>query len=555
MRNTIDPITSEIIQSSLQTTADEMFASMRRTAMSSIIYEVLDMGTAITDADGELASAGAGIPVFVGMLDKGVKQVRTQFAAVGQIGPGDIFLTNDPFQGGVTHLNDLILAMPIFSGNDLIAWAACIAHMTDIGGKVPEGLSTDATEIYQEGLVLPVIKLVDKGVPIQPIFEILKANSRMPDFLYGDLWAGIAAVRIGERRILELATKYGPEVFIQALHEYLDYGQLVSLNGLKKLPKGKFSLEEVQDSGVVFKAAIEIQDDAFIVDLRNNPDQDKGPNNLSRDGAVSAAQLVFKGITSSRAICNGGSFRPLQVLTRPGSVFEPRPPAAQGFYYEVAVRLYDLIWRTIAEQVPELLPAGHFASICGTMFGGIHPDTKRFYSVIEPQVGGWGGSALRDGNSAVFSGFHGETYNCPVEISEARNGVHVERLSLSDDSGGFGKQQGGKGICMEYRLRSDNCWLTFGYTRSQNPPWGLSCGHDGTLNYVEIIRGDGTRERLSAATGLQLNKGDVIRIITGNGAGWGDPLLRPAETVRNDLRNGYISEKVAKEIYHLDSRN
>jgi N-methylhydantoinase B len=273
-----DPVTMEIIQSSLQATSDEMFAALRKTAMSAIIYEVLDMGTGITDGEGNLASSGAGIPAFVGVLDKAVMRV-IELNERDDIRPGDIFVTNDPYYGGVTHLNDVVLAMPVFADGELVAWTANIAHWNDVGGMVPGSISNEAKEIFQEGLRLPAVKLISEGTPIKSVMEIMKCNSRLPDFLQGDMWAGIAATRVGERRILDLIGKYGLDTFNTALQVFQDYGEQVALRALERLPKGRFSLEEEQDSGAVYGVTVEITDDEFIVDLRDNPDQDPGPNN------------------------------------------------------------------------------------------------------------------------------------------------------------------------------------------------------------------------------------------------------------------------------------
>jgi len=338
-----DPITLEIIQNSLQAISDEMFAAFRKTAMSAIIYEVLDMGTCITDRDGNLASSGAGIPAFVGVLDKAVQRIIELNAGPGEINPGDIFATNDPFYGGVTHLNDVVLAMPVFVDGELIAWTANIAHWNDVGGMVPGSISNEAREIFQEGLRIPGVKLVSQGEPIKSVVEIMKCNSRLPDYLEGDMWAGIAAARVGERRVLELVAKYGVDTFVMALDLFLDYGEQVSLRALETLPKGSYALAEEQDSGTVYTATVEIRADEFVVDLRDNPDQDYGPNNASRDGTVVAAQMIFMNITDKHHAANAGHLRPLKVLTRPGSVFDPKPPAAFATYYEVEIRLYDLL--------------------------------------------------------------------------------------------------------------------------------------------------------------------------------------------------------------------
>jgi N-methylhydantoinase B len=547
-----DPITLEIIQSSLQAASDEMFAAFRKTAMSAIIYEVLDMGTGITDADGNLASSGAGIPAFVGVLDKAVRRI-IELNRREPIRPGDIFVTNDPFHGGVTHLNDVVLAMPVFAEGELVAWTANIAHWNDVGGMVPGSISNEAKEIFQEGLRLPGVKLVSEGQPIQPVIEIMKVNSRLPDFLQGDMWAGIAAARVGERRIADLVQKYGLEMFTTALRTFMDFGVQVARRALRELPKGRFSLAEEQDSGAVYSVTIEISDDEFVVDLRDNPDQDPGPNNASRDGTMVAAQMAFMNVTGAHASANAGHFRPLSLLTRPGSVFDPRPPAAFATYYEVEIRLYDVIWRCLAPHLGDRLPAGSFASICGTFIGGPHPDTGRHFTIVEPQVGGWGGSAYRDGNSGMFSGFHGDTFNCPAEVAEARYGLYVDRLTLNDAPGGEGEHRGGKGIVLEYRVRSNGCFYTCAFTRNKHLPWALEGGQEGSPNYAEVIRANGTVEEYAVVTALEVNEGDVIRIHTGNGGGYGDPHRRPREYVLDDLRNGYLSEERARSVYGLES--
>jgi len=542
-----DPITLEIIQNSLQAAADEMFAAMRKTAMSSIIYEVLDMGTGITDAAGRIASSGAGIPAFVGVLDKSVHFILGKH---DDIRPGDVFVTNDPWHGGVTHLNDLVLAMPVFAGGRPIAWTANIAHNSDVGGMAPGSLSGEATEVFQEGLRLPAVKLIREGETDQAVMDIIIANSRMPDFLLGDVWAAIASVRVGAERLKELAAKYGPDTFIRAMDGFMRFGEASAKAELAKLPKGTFELSEEQDDGRIFNVEITITDEEFIVDLRDNPDQDTGPTNTSRDGTIVCAQMVFKSLTDPETPANDGSFRPLKVLTREGSVFHAREPAAVGFYYETEVRVYDLIWRCLAPHIPERLPAGHFGSICGTFIGGIHPDTGRQYTIIEPQVGGWGAWDGRDGNPCVFSGFHGETYNTPAEISEARNGLYVDRMELNTAPGGEGQFTGGRGLVLEYRIRTESGFLTAGYTRARVKPWALECGEDGSGNYVEVIKPSGT-ERYSFVSGLDLTTDDVVRIVTSGGAGYGDPKKRPRGDVARDIKDGLISGDRAAEIYGI----
>jgi N-methylhydantoinase B len=232
-------------------------------------------------------------------------------------------------------------------------------------------------------------------------------------------------------------------------------------------------------------------------------------------------------------------------------VFDAREPAAMAIYYEVEVRIYDVILRCLAPHLGDRLPAGGFQSICGTFIGGTHPDTGRHFTIVEPQVGGWGASAWRDGNDAMFSGFHGDTFNCPAEVAEARYGLYVDRLELNLEPGGEGRLRGGHGIVVEYRVRADGCFFTCAYTRSKHFPWSMAGGREGSPNYAEVSRPDGSVERFAVTTAMTVNAGDVIRIRTGNGAGYGDPGDRDRELIRADLRDGLLDAVRAREVYGL----
>lgn len=544
---THDPVTFDIIQNALEAVADEMFVAQRKASMSAIIYEVLDLSTSILDPQGDIAASGAGIPAFIGVLDKAVKGILKKFP-VEQVRPGDVFATNDPYYGGVSHLNDMVLAAPVFHDGRLIAWVANIAHWNDVGGMVPGSMSSDATEIFQEGVRIPAVRLFDEGRENSAVFDILMVNTRLPDFLRGDLWAGIAGLRIGERRVLELARKYGTDTYLAAVAAYMDLGERHARAALATLPPGTYDFAEEQDSGVTHKLRLTITADEFSVDLRGNPKQ-AGSNNSSREGTEIAVQLAFKSFTDPEGPGNGGFFRPLKVITEPGTIFHVVEPGALGYYSEVEIRLFDMLLRALAHHFPGVVPAGNFASICGTVMGGLHPDTGRHYTIVEPQVGGWGAWEGQDGPSGQFSGFHGETFNCPAEIAEARYGMFVDQVALNPEPGGEGQWRGGKGIEVHYRVRGDGNFLSLGYTRSRMPPWGVAGGNDGSLNYVELIRTDGRRERHAFATNVVVNTGDVIRIVTANGGGFGDPALRDPADVARDIRNGYVTPERAAAVH------
>ena len=424
-----------------------------------------------------------------------------------------------------------------------------IAHFNDVGGMVPGSISNDAREIFQEGLRLPAVKLIDAGEPVTPVLEIMKANSRLPDFLQGDLWAEIAAVRLGERRVAELARKYGVRTFLTAVEELLEHGERVIRAALAELPAGRYELAEEQDDGTTYRVSVDISADEFLVDLRENPAQNAGPANVSRDGSVIAAQMALVTVAGIRGSANSGHYAPLRVLTRPGTVFDPAPEAACSIYSEVRIRLFDLILRCLAPHLGDRLPAGGFTSVCGTFISGRHPDTGRQFTIVEPQIGGWGATASRDGNSALFSPIHGDTFNCPVEVAEARYGLFVDRLELNLAEGGEGRFRGGKGIVLEYRVRANGWSLTCAFTRSRQPPWPLASGTEGSGNFVEVIRVSGERERYAVATMIPLQEGDVIRITTGSGAGYGDPRERDRELIRSDLRDGLLDAGRARDVY------
>ena len=547
-----DPVTIKIIQSSLKAITDEMFATMRKTAMSSIIYEVLDFGVALTDAQGNLASSGAGIPGFIGMLEPGIKTVIRKFGPHGDIREGDIFITNIPHYGGVSHLNDVVLILPVFSGDDLIGWLANKAHWVDVGGAYPGSISPDAVDIYQEGIQLPTVKVIERGEPNQAVLDIITINSRLPETTLGDFWAGVASIRAGEKRLTGLVGKYGKDALLYAIDDYIELGEAISRSVLKKLPKGQYSASEVIDDGRTIKVVINIKQDEFIVDLRGNPKQSKSAFNTSYDATVVDAKMIFKAIASPHSFANAGSFKPLQVLVDKGSMFAAQYPSAMSVYYEVGIMLFDLLWKALAPALGDCLPAGHYASICGTFIGGPHPETGKPHSIVEPQLGGWGACRDDDGLNALYTGHHGDTFNCPVEITEQRNGLMVDRFCLNEEPGGEGEFIGGKGINLDYRILRDDWWITMSYVRSEKGPWGLDGGLDGTTNYIRVVRKDGEDKRYRSCTALALGRGDVVKVVTATGGGYGDPLRRPREHILEDLKNGYISAERARKVYGIE---
>ena len=512
--DTFDPFTLSVIQSALDNAAVEMFAVLRKTAMSPIIYEVLDVGTGVTDAKGRLVSSGAGIPTFVGVLDKAVKVIVERHG--DSLKAGDIFIANDPNHGGVTHLNDVVIAKPVFFEEHCVAWTASIAHWGDIGGKVPGSIASDVSEIFAEGLRLPPVRLFSAGKRNAAVFDIIEVNSRLPDFVKGDLWAQVAASNRAELQLLGLFEKYGAITVNAAISEAFNSGRSRALAGLANLPQGEFTIEEEQDNGKLWRATITISAEVFSVDLTDNPKDDGGPYNTSRDGTVIACQMIFKALCDPEPIANFGSFSPLRVVTEEGTVFHAGPTAPQGFYFENRIRLLDMLWQCMAKVCPGRLPAGSFASIFGTVISGTHPDTKRKFAMVEPQMGGWGATDTRDGLDAMFSTNHGNTFNCPVEICEARYGLEVVHKQLGDKPHNERGFTGGAGVSVMYEARAAAS-LSVGYTRANIPVWSLNDQPPGGTNSMTIQRSSGEHEHHQFASGINLMAGDRVLIETASG--------------------------------------
>ncbi len=549
LTSTYDPITIEIIQNSLTAITDEMFATMRKTAMSSIIYEVLDFGVAMFDAKGNLASSGSGIPGFIGMLEPGVKAILKKYQNDDSFEEGDIFMTNMPHFGGVSHLNDVVLIMPVFAEDEIIGWLANKAHWVDVGGAFPGSISPDAVDVYQEGLQIPEIKVIAAGEPNQAVLDIITMNTRVPDTTMGDFWAGIASMRAGARRMLAIVEKYGRDAVEFAIENYIELGEKMARRSLQDLPKGTYSAHEILDDGRTVQVEITISDDEFLVDLRNNPEQTATALNSSYDATIVDVQMIFKAIVDPQSFANSGTFKPIKVLVDRGSMFAAEYPAAMSVYYEVSMLLFDLLWKALADHMKEYFPAGHYSSICGTFIGGPSQRGGDDHSIVEPQLGGWGACHDRDGLNALYTGYHGDTFNCPVEVTEQKNGLMVDRLELSNTSGGEGEYIGGKGIELDYRIVADGWWLTMAYTRSKHGPWGLQGGTSGSTNHVIVERATGEQERFSECTALTLGKDDLIKVYTANGGGYGDPKNRPREKVLEDIKNGYVTKDRAAEVY------
>lgn len=553
----MEKFTLEIIQDALVAAGDEMFQTLQRTSMSPIIYESLDYAVGITDSKGELLAQGNGVTAFLAALDSVVRATLEKFNGENALEEGDVVIANTPYAGGGTHLSDVSVIYPVFYKNKLVAFTVNKAHWTELGGTFPGSVSTVATEIYQEGLHFPFIKVRAKGKVNEAIVDLIKSNVRLPDSTLGDLYAGIAAAEVGARRVISIIEKYGLKTFIKAKEDFLDYGERMCIEALKRIPNGVYEgTTEIEDNGFgegpfPIKAKITVTDNEFIADFNGSHPQVKGATNLAFSGLVTGCRSLFKAITTPRMDANGGAFRPMKVICEPGTIVSAEAPSAVSVYYEVLITSIDLIWKILAPMIPDKLPAGHLRSVCATFISGMHPDTGQFYIQAEPLAGGWGASSAHDGNRGQLSCGSGESYNIPIEIREMRYGIQVEQYAFHNEGGGYGEFQGGNGQYVDYKIVSDGAHVTAAFLGEKTKTWGMNGGHDGSYNYFLLIRKDGTEERHSLGTNIALEKGDIVRCVTATGGGYGDPKNRSKENVLLDVKNGYISKKEAKEFYNI----
>lgn len=551
-----DPFTLEIIKNALHSIGDEMFVTTARTSMSTIIYETLDYASGLLDAEGNLLTQGNGITGFIGMLTFMVKETLMKFPGE-QLKEGDLIIINDPYQGGGSHLSDVGLVLPIFYEGRLVGFAANKAHWTEVGGKDPGSFTNDSTDIYQEGLQFSCIKLFNEGVINDAIVDIIRSNVRFPDQSIGDMWAQIAGLRIGEKRLIELHDKYSPATMDEAINHLLDHGESLARLAIKDLPDGSYEAEEYIDSDglghgpFLVKVKVTIQEDEVTFDFSGTADQVPGPINLTLSGLEAAVRAMFLSITVPEQDVNDGIFRPMQIVTEPKSIVSAERPVPVSNYFITFLEVVNVIQKALVEVLPHRLIAGHYAAVSSVVLGGLHPDTNEPFLLVEPTTGGWGAAVDKDGQSGQFCYGNGETYNVPVEVAETRYGILVEEYSLrtDDTAAGAGKFIGGRGTVRSYRALSDgqSATVTFGHHLSK--PWGVDDGLEGNSNDAYIRRADGSVYGPFGMENHTLNKGDVVELKTGTGGGFGNPLNRPASQVVQDVKNGYYTAEVAAEAF------
>jgi N-methylhydantoinase B len=547
----IDPVTVEIIRNALTSAADDMNATLIRSAYSPILYEGGDCVVALLDINHQVLGQSAGLPLFLGNLETCSMAVEERYGkSVWK--EGDVWILNDSYLGG-THLNDVTIFAPVFVGGGLVGFSATRAHWMDMGSKDVGG-SMDSTDIFQEGFRMGPVKLMEGGHETS-VVDLIKTNVRFPYQTIGDMHAMVAALWMGSVRMQELVTRYGLQVVEQARDEIFRQTEQLELQTVRDIPDGVYFAEGVLDNDgidldreIPIKLKITVSGEAIEFDVTESSDQTRGPVNCGIAQAVSALRVGYKLLVSPDSNSNGGSFRPLSTKVREGSVLGAVAPAPCQWYFSHLGLLIDLVSKAMATALPNrVVSASHGDSMIITT-AGFDPRFSRNWVTMEATLGGWGAWNGSDGESAMINNVNGSLKDLPIEMLETKYPFRINEYKIRRDTGGPGEWRGGNGVTREYEFLTE-CVVGLWFERSKTPAWGLFGGQDATGPEVIINPGRPNEIRRLKANALKVAKGDVVRLSVGGGGGYGDTSKRSHALIVDDIKNGFISEQHAAKHY------
>jgi N-methylhydantoinase B len=546
-----DPITTEVIRHGLNSAASQMKRALVRTAFSPIVYEVLDFAVALYDERVRMLAQAPSLPLFMGRLSFCVANAVAALGGPGELEPGDVVLYNHPYGTG-SHPQDAAVVMPVFlRDEELIGYAAIKAHWLDIGGKEP--YATDTVDMFQEGTIFPGVKLVSRGRIVRDVYRMALANSRVPKAVAGDINAELVGVRAGAAQMLRVVERYGLDVFRESVERMFDHGEAVVRSYFERIPdgvyvgRGTLDGDGVVDGTIDFDVHVRVEGSSVRIDYSGAPDQRAGPVNSALPKTVSSTRVAIAMLAGREEWPNEGHFRPIEVVTRPGSLFHPLPPAPTFIGGWAAIGAIDAIIRAVGAAAPEAVPASSGGDICSLVWWGRRGDGEP-WADGSPHPVGQGAHAGGDGAHAVMHVAESATRIAPAEVWESRNPWLVERAELAPDSGGAGRHRGGNGLDLDIRLLED-AELTSVVDRTTTPPAGLAGGLPARPNGAFLRRADGTRVACAKATRLKAPEGSVLELRTGGGGGFGPPGGRDPAAVAADVREGYLSEERARADY------
>jgi N-methylhydantoinase B len=547
----IDPIQFELIRNALGSMADEMALTIVRTSHSGVLKDNMDFSTAICDADGRMLAQGLTLPIHLGSFPTAMAAILERYPAEA-IAPEDVFILNDPFEGGM-HLPDVFIVKPMFIGDTLAAFAATVGHQTDVGGRVPGSNASDSTEIFAEGLRIPVLKLYECGVINETLQRLISRNVRVPDMVEGDLASQVAACRSAEREFTRLASRYDLPTLRRYFDELLDHAERLTRAEMAAWPDGSYSFEDfIDDDGVDYgrpipiRVTLTVTGDRLVVDFTGSSEQVKGAINATRSFACSAVYLTVRSVMDADVPNNAGYFRPIEVITPPGSIVNPNLPAAFAARGLTGFRMIDALFGALAQIRPDRVPAACEGGNTGVSIGGW--DKERGPFIFVEFVCGTGGA--RPG----LDGVDGHTNpgvcmcNVPCEIVEIESPVMIDRYGFVADTGGPGRFRGGLALQRDFHFVGDEAILQVRSDRRVFRPYGLSGGAPGSPS-SNVLHAGGDVSKLPSKFTMTIHQDDVLHHVQPGGGGHGDPFERDPERVLEDVLDEKVSREAARRDY------
>ena len=544
-----DPITAELIRNSLQSIVDEMALTLVRTAYSANLKSAMDLSSAVCDQEGRLIAQGLTLPLHLGSIPDAMQALMQRFG--GTFRAGDAFVLNDPYEGG-THLPDFFVFQPVFDADRLIAFVVTVAHHTDVGGRVAGGNGWDSTEIYQEGLRIPVVRLCTDGQINADFLHLLSANVRIPTKVLGDLRAQLAACHIGERGLLDLVARYGSDVLEATFDDMLSYTEQLARAAIERLPDGRYEfVDYLDDDGIEpqsirFEVAVTVLGSELEVDFSGTSAQVKGAINCVLSFTRSSVYACVRCLLPPSLPNNEGYMRIIKVVARPGTIVNPLPPAPVAARGLTGYRIANAVMGALAQVAPQSVPACESGGDTGISLGG-YDAQRRAFVFLEFLVCSWGGRPFADGIDGIASMVVNFS-NYPAEVIEREYPLRIEEYGFLADSGGPGQFRGGLALVRRYRFLEQSGTFQIRSDRSRFGAYGLAGGGAGRLS--RNVLNPGPQERaLPAKTTLQVKFGDELRHELAGAGGWGDPLERDPQLVLADVRNEKVSPEHARNVY------
>jgi N-methylhydantoinase B/oxoprolinase/acetone carboxylase alpha subunit len=567
--SSIDQVTLQVVNNYLVTTAREMGIAMRNTSYSPLFNEGLDFSCAIFDEKGEMIAQAEFCPAHLGAIIYVVEWTIWEIG-IENFQPGDVVFHNDPFRGGC-HLPEYCVIKPVFYDSDLVGFVACIGHMTEVGGKVPGGFAGDATEVFQEGIRIPPLKIVEGGRDIEAIWNIILANVRTPRMSYGDMKAMIGSLHVGEQRVDELLDKHGVSQFREIKEAIKDYSERRMRAEIAEMPDGVYRFDDyvIDNDGITnepskLQVAVTIDGDHMTVDYTGSDAQRRGPVNCTYGVTASATYNALLHLTDHSIPSNHGCYRPVRIIAPPGTIVNVEYPGASvGGNSEIHPHLVMAIYGALAPALPDRVSAHDGGTSALVAVGGVHPDTGEVFANLTNEGCGWGGRASKDGNNALCI----PNGNCalqPVEILETRYPILHESLAIEAGSAGAGRNRGGFGYHRQFKIMSKELRVSCFIEKEDIRPWGLFGGEPGKNSGIVVSQDGGeTFQTMTESFGVACNgkfsdvylaEGDSLRIITSGGGGYGSPLERTFDRIEEDVRQGFISKTQAEAEYAVAFR-